>query len=72
MRAKDTKDGNVPVNREMKLEEMTYVELVEYVTQQVHSALLREGGEGMRKAIHLWLSQAILWNQFTKEIKRTQ
>ena len=37
----------------------TYEEFVDYVTQQVHSALLEDGGKGMRRSIHRWLNQAL-------------
>ena len=50
-----------------KLEDMSYDELVEYVALQAHSALLTEGGRGLRNSIHLWLHQAIIWSADQKE-----
>jgi hypothetical protein len=47
-----------------KLEDMTYNELVEYVSQQLHSALLEGGGKSLKAAVHLWLGQAIVWNEY--------
>ena len=55
-----------------RLEDMTYDELVEHVTQQHHSALLREGGKGLRQSVHSWLWQAIQWDKGQKEKTKTK
>jgi len=56
----------------MRLEDMTYEELVEHVTQRVHLALIEEGGKGMRRTIHLWLSQAILWSKAQENLGKKE
>jgi hypothetical protein len=49
-----------------KLEELTFDELVELATQRIHSALLEGGGKSMKTAVHMWLQQAMLWNEGQK------
>jgi hypothetical protein len=46
---------------EKTLEEMTFDELAELATLRIHSALLVGGGREMKRAIRLWMRQAILW-----------
>lgn len=41
----------------------TFDELVEVATQRIHSALLEGGGREMKRAIHLWMGQAIIWRE---------
>ncbi|MGW8181965.1 MAG: hypothetical protein ACWGQW_24825 [bacterium] len=52
-----------------QLEDLTYTELVDHVTREVHSALLSGGGKGMHEALSLWLSQAVYWHTL-QEAKR--
>jgi hypothetical protein len=52
-----------------KLFDMTYEELVEHVSQEIHTALLTKGGPGIRSAVYLWLSQAIMWSEREQKVK---
>jgi hypothetical protein len=49
------------------LEEMTFDELVELAMLRIHSDLLAGGGREMRRAVHLWMGQAILWSKGQKQ-----
>jgi hypothetical protein len=51
---------------EKTLEEMTFDELVELATLRIHSDLLEGGGKEMKRAIRLWMRQAILWSKGQK------
>jgi hypothetical protein len=46
--------------------EMTFEELVEMAAHRVHSALLEGGGREMKRTLHLWMDQAIIWQQEQK------
>lgn len=48
---------------EKKLEEMTFDELAELATHRIHSALLEGGGREMKRTVHLWMGQAIIWRR---------
>ena len=41
----------------------TFEELVDIASTRILSALLTEGGPGMKRAIHLWMAQAIQWDK---------
>ena len=43
--------------------EMTFEELVEYSTIQIHAALLKGGGDEMRRAVAIYLAAAIDWQR---------
>ena len=49
-----------------KLEDMNYNELVEYVTAQLMYGLLEGGSKELKSRVHLWLQQAIKWNETKK------
>jgi len=51
---------------EKTLEEMTFDELVELAAHRIHSALLEGGGKEMKRTLHLWMGQAIVWKQGQK------
>jgi len=51
---------------EKTLEEMTFNELVELATHCIHSGLLEGGGKEMKRTVHMWLGQAILWSRENK------
>jgi len=51
---------------EKKLEEMTFDELAELAAHRIHSALLEGGGKEMKRTLHYWLGQAIVWKQGQK------
>ena len=53
-----------------RLEDMTFQELVEYATMQVHMALLEGGGKAMKASIHLWMGQAITWANTPKKERK--
>lgn len=50
-----------------KLEDMTFEELVEHTTEQVHFGLLEGGAKEMKGRIHLWMSHAIAWDRIKAE-----
>ncbi len=53
------------------LEDMSYTELVTYVTAQLHDGLITGGGKEMKSRVHLWLGQAIQWNK-AQEAKKNE
>lgn len=53
-----------------EINDFTYIELVDYVAIQLHSALLSGGGKEFRSAIYVWLDQAIRWSIAQNEKKR--
>jgi hypothetical protein len=53
---------NKPITQKT-IEEMTFDELAQWAAHRIHAALLEEGGKGLKREVHLWLSQAILWNK---------
>ena len=46
-----------------ELKELTYQELVDKASRDIHSNLLETGGRGMRQAVHQWMHTAIIWNK---------
>jgi len=54
---------------EIPLEDMTFEELVSYVTYQLHAGLLEGGGKEFKQRVHLWLGQAITWAEEQKSKK---
>tara|TARA_R110000824_G_scaffold139758_2_gene305140 strand:+ start:1690 stop:1845 length:156 start_codon:yes stop_codon:yes gene_type:complete len=46
---------------EKPLKDMSYTELVDHATREIHSGLLKDGGTGLRDAVLLWLGQAVVW-----------
>lgn len=55
----------------MKLKDMSFEELVDYVTQRVHIGLLEGGSKRMRSEIHMWLGQTILWAEQQHEKEKS-
>ena len=53
-----------------ELKDKTFEELVQYVALQLHAGLLEGGGKEFRQRVHLWLGQAIHWNEAQKKKKR--
>jgi hypothetical protein len=53
-----------------KLEDMTFEELVEHTTEQVHFGLLEGGSREMKARIHLWMGHAIAWDRIKIEKSR--
>lgn len=53
-----------------KLEDMTFDELVEHTTEQVHFGLLEGGGKEMKARIHLWMAHAIAWDRMKEKKKK--
>ena len=49
------------------LEEMTFNELVDEATRDIHSALLEDGGKGMKRAVFLWLSTTAQWRDLRRD-----
>lgn len=45
-----------------KIEDMTFEELVKNAALEIHSALLESGGKGLKGSLHVWMGQAIYWN----------
>lgn len=56
----------------MKLENMTFRELVDEATREVHSKLLEYGHDGMRRAIFTYMETAIRWNLAQQDKKNAQ
>jgi len=54
------------MNKNKQLEDMSFEELVDYVTMRIHLGLLEGGGKGMKSTVHMWLSQTIVWSQGQK------
>ncbi len=52
---------------EKQLISMTFEELVDNVSRDLHSALLEGGGKEFKARVHLWLGQAIYWSKESKE-----
>lgn len=48
------------------LKDLTYHELVDEATADIHSNLLKTGGEGMHHAVFKWLEIAIRWDKERK------
>ena len=48
----------------------TFDELVDQAARDIHSALLKGGGQEMRSSVHLWLSIATQWNKKPVKPKR--
>jgi len=44
------------------LNKMTFEELVEEATQQIHLALIKGGGKDMTSMIYIYMEKAIRWN----------
>lgn len=44
-------------------EELTFDQLVDRAALNIGSAFLLGGGKEMKSAIHVWMSNAILWSQ---------
>lgn len=53
----------MPIPQIKPLENLNFSELVNVASQNILLSLIEEGGKGFKSAIHLWLSQAILWNK---------
>jgi len=51
-------------------ENLSFDELTEIASVRIHSALLDGGGKAMKAEVHLWMSQAIVWNRM-KDIEST-
>lgn len=49
------------MSKPTKLEDMTFQELVDEATQEIHLGLLEAGGKGLRNAVFLWLSTTAQW-----------
>ena len=54
------------------IKDMSYTELVDRATHEIHSGLLKDGGTGLRDAVWLWLSQAVVWNDTHKHKPKTK
>lgn len=50
---------------EKKLVDMTFEELVDHVSRDLHSGLLEGGGKELKARVHLWIGQAIYWQHET-------
>lgn len=53
----------MPVLHHKPLEELSYEEMVDEATREIHDGLLQNGSVGMRRAIHTYLSTALRWKE---------
>jgi len=55
-----------------QIEDMTFEELVDRASREIHSALLEGGGRSMKASIHMWMSQAIYWDKIHSEKEKKE
>ena len=46
-----------------ELKDLTYQELVDRASRDIHSNLLETGGQGLKSSVHQWMHTAIIWNK---------
>ncbi len=44
-----------------EIEDMTFNELVDEATRNIHSGLLENGGKGMKDCVYMWLANTAIW-----------
>lgn len=49
--------------RVLYFKDVTFNDLVQEAAREIHSALLEDGGKGLRREIHLQLDKAIRWDR---------